>query len=273
MLGLDNLRFVKGDATRLDDLDLPELRDGGFDAVLCCGLYYHFDVPDLIPFLRSMHRITRRLLVLDTHFAFEATERFSHGGRTYEGYSIREHPEDTDENRRAKALWASHRNDHSFVPTKASLLNLLHDAGFTTVLESHHPRHAHLTQDRLILFALKTDTFPVRNWPAGSGWPDLRFDEEDPRPRLTQWPDFGPVANRHTTRLERAPAPPAAPQAAATPDVAATVGSAAALGRIEERLRIIEARQTEQGEVLGLLERALRRILGVWMTIRHGRRG
>ncbi|MGG5808619.1 class I SAM-dependent methyltransferase [Falsiroseomonas sp. CW058] len=270
MLGLDRLRFVKGDATRLDELDLPELRDGGFDAVLCCGLFYHFDAPDLLPFLRAMHRTTRRLLVLDTHVAFEATERFSSGGRSYEGYSIREHPADTTEERRAKALWASHMNDHSFIPTLPSLLNMLHDAGFDTVLESHFPRHAHLTQDRVILFALKTAPFAVRNWPDHPEWPDFRIDEPDPRPRLTQWPDFGPVANRHTLLVPPPPAPPpepppAPPAAPVPPEVPGIAGMQAALARIE-------ARQAQQGEVLSLLDRALQRALGLWMRLPGRRR-
>ena len=59
-VGLPNLRFVNDDAWNIE-------RYGPFDAVFCCGVFYHLDCPN--EFLRLLSRVTRRLLILQTHFA------------------------------------------------------------------------------------------------------------------------------------------------------------------------------------------------------------
>jgi SAM-dependent methyltransferase len=201
MLRLENVRFVKGDALQLLELPLPEIKNGGFDVVLCCGLLYHFNAPDLLPFLENMRAITKRMMFLDTHFAFEATEWFEHKGKRYTGYSKREFRSDISDEDRARLLWASHRNDHSFFPTKTSLLNMLHDAGFETVVESFYPSSLNLTKDRanFLAFVERNPLMPV-NRPGYHSWPDERISECDDRPRDTQWPDVGPVNNPATRR-------------------------------------------------------------------------
>lgn len=58
--GLHNLAFVQDDVRNLNDY-------GEFDVVLCLGLLYHLDNP--VAFLRQLGKATKRLLVLQTHFA------------------------------------------------------------------------------------------------------------------------------------------------------------------------------------------------------------
>jgi len=61
---LPNLTFAHDNAWNV-------ARYGPFDAIFCSGLLYHLDRPR--EFLRLLSSQTRRLLILDTHFA---TDRF-----------------------------------------------------------------------------------------------------------------------------------------------------------------------------------------------------
>jgi SAM-dependent methyltransferase len=196
-LGLSRLSFHQDDA-----LNISKEKYGEFDVILCCGLFYHFDAPDLIPFLRTIRSMCTSMFVLDTHFAYEAKEAFDWEGRAYLGYSIREFPDHVSDQERIMNLWASFRNIYSFVPTKVSLFNMLHDVGFTSVIESIYPVHSHLTQDRTILLAMNGRRFPPLNWPGRTQFANLRLPDVDNRPCLTDWPHYGPVDNPITRKLE-----------------------------------------------------------------------
>ena len=48
---------------------------GSFDVTFCCGLLYHLEDP--VTFLRTVSQLTRRVLILQTHFATDSVpERF-----------------------------------------------------------------------------------------------------------------------------------------------------------------------------------------------------
>ncbi len=114
---------------------------GTFDAVFCCGLLYHLDRPKA--FLDVLASVTRKLLILQTHFApgpetgraeaFSLSEPAEHEGlqgRWYTEFG----PEPTLREREA-AKWASWENSRSFWPEREHLLQAIREAGFDCVLE------------------------------------------------------------------------------------------------------------------------------------------
>jgi SAM-dependent methyltransferase len=154
-VNLPNLEFSRDDVWNI-------AAHGTFDAVFCCGLFYHLDKPR--EFLDLLSRVTKRLLILQTHFS-EAKDspsliqprRFRRalakvlplkntGTTTHklsflsenEGLPGRWLPEFRSkrafrdrENRR----WASWNNKQSFWIQREYLLQAMRDAGFDLVLE------------------------------------------------------------------------------------------------------------------------------------------
>lgn len=89
------------------------------DAVFCCGLLYHLFEP--AKFLSQLGQVTRRLLILDTHYSV-------HPDSEHEGRAGHFYPETT-------TRWSSHGNEWSFWMTKPELLDAMHEAGFGLVYE------------------------------------------------------------------------------------------------------------------------------------------
>jgi SAM-dependent methyltransferase len=132
---LPNLRFVKDDARNIEAY-------GPVDAVFCCGLLYHLDEP--AAFLQAVGRCTRRLLILQTHYASEQlpldgwlrsrlsplTYHEGNLGRWYEEFSEETSPEEME-----RHVWASFGNHRSFWIEKKHLLQAILDAGFDSVYE------------------------------------------------------------------------------------------------------------------------------------------
>ena len=133
-LGLQGLRFVCDDVHNLAAY-------GTFDATFCCGLLYHLDDP--IAFLRLASKMTRRVLILQTHFATDSVPpRFPNLSEltTHEGVSGRwysEHPEDATEEEMLSQAWSSIGNRRSFWVEKRHLLQTLVDVGFAPVFEQY----------------------------------------------------------------------------------------------------------------------------------------
>lgn len=121
---LANLRFVLDDVRNIEE-------HGAFDAVLCAGLLYHLDRP--VAFLRTLHNVTRRLLILNTNFATE-------GGHERDVYSL---SEELSEHEGALGrwyeegvgAWSSIVNRRSFWLERRHLLRAMIQAGFPTVFE------------------------------------------------------------------------------------------------------------------------------------------
>jgi SAM-dependent methyltransferase len=59
-VNLPNLEFVRDDVWNIAAY-------GTFDAVFCCGLFYHLDKPR--EFLKVLSGVTKRVLILQTHFS------------------------------------------------------------------------------------------------------------------------------------------------------------------------------------------------------------
>jgi len=154
-VGLPNLEFVRDDVWNIE-------KYGIFDATFCCGLFYHLDRPRA--FLDLLSRVTRRVLILQTHFSeardspsfiqprrlrrliarilpLRNTATTTHKLsflKTHEGWPGRWFPEFRSERAfrdRANRRWASWDNRASFWIQREFLIQAIRDAGFDLVVE------------------------------------------------------------------------------------------------------------------------------------------
>ena len=154
-VALPRLEFVRDDAW-----NIPAY--GTFDAVFCCGLFYHLDRPR--EYLNVLSGITKRVLILQTHFSqagdspsFIQPRRLRRAlSRVFplkntattthklsylcenEGLPGRWFPEFRNERAyrdRQNRRWASWNNRKSFWVQREFLLQALRDSGFDLVLE------------------------------------------------------------------------------------------------------------------------------------------
>jgi SAM-dependent methyltransferase len=134
-LRLPNLRFVCDDARNIRAY-------GTFDAVFCCGLLYHLDAP--VSFLHELSGVTRRVLMLQTHYATPddeswnrfrlspLTEHEGHLGRWYTEWEPDTPPEQVE-----TMAWSAVGNSSSFWLEKRHLLQAMMEAGFPIVCEQY----------------------------------------------------------------------------------------------------------------------------------------
>jgi SAM-dependent methyltransferase len=131
------LRYVRDDVRHLAS---HTDTSGAFDVTWCCGLFYHLDEPNT--FLRLLGQVTRRVLILNTHFAPAHEEPYlsplmEHDGARGRWY--REFADGTDLAAQETSRWASWGNEQSFWMTRESILQTMSDGGFTTVFEQYDP--------------------------------------------------------------------------------------------------------------------------------------
>lgn len=189
-LGLDNLTVSQDDVR-----NLSREKYGEFDVVLCLGILYHLDAPDVFQFVENIGRVTRRFAVFDTYVANASKERRSYGGKTYWGREVEEHSPDDSAEQRLSRLWNSLDNPKSLWITRHSLFNLLSTCGFTTVYECHVPADVSKPSDRVTLVAIKgkpqtlLSTPKVNELPA-TEWPEVFHPrlspDQDPRVQLSK---------------------------------------------------------------------------------------
>lgn len=134
---LPNLEFVKDNAWNIE-------KYGKFDVVFCCGLLYHFDKPK--QFLNILSAVTKKLLILQTHFSMDdetadSSNKFNLSelsdnegliGRWYVEFASDEALKDRD-----RAQWSSWDNRQSFWIQREYLLQTIHDVGFDLVMEQY----------------------------------------------------------------------------------------------------------------------------------------
>jgi SAM-dependent methyltransferase len=154
-LGLANVRFEQNDVRQISAAS-----HGQFDIILFLGILYHLDVPDVFQVVENLHRMCRRMVIIDTHVCLHPRREVEHKGRVYQGCEYREHLDHDPEPIRRGRLLASLDNTLSFWFTRKSLIGLLRDTGFTSILECHAPLEALKPDDRVTLVALKGT--PVR---------------------------------------------------------------------------------------------------------------
>ena len=108
-LQLERVSFVHDDVR-----NLSRERYGEFDVVLCIGILYHLDAPDVFELLARIGEVCTRLAVVDTHVALTGRSEREHGGHVYRGLSYVEHSAATPQETRERASWASLDNPASF---------------------------------------------------------------------------------------------------------------------------------------------------------------
>jgi hypothetical protein len=128
---LPNLEFVQDNAWNVQAY-------GPFDAVFCCGLLYHLDRPKR--FLEILSSVTRRVLILQTHFSTEDRNR-KHGlssldeNESLPGRWYKEFRSDEAFQRRDSSRWAAWDNRRSFWIRREYLIQAIRDVGFDLVAE------------------------------------------------------------------------------------------------------------------------------------------
>lgn len=173
-LGLDKLELVQDDVRNLS-VD----KYGKFDLVICSGILYHLDAPDVFEFVRAISDVCTRLTIFDTFIALDALESQSFEGKEYWGVWYKEHDENASATQKQKDLWASVDNVRSFWLTRPSLINLLSELGFTSVYDVFFPPSHPEMRDRVTYVAIKgqpaavvssepTDRLPTTRWPEQS---------------------------------------------------------------------------------------------------------
>ncbi|HEX8501580.1 MAG TPA: class I SAM-dependent methyltransferase [Pyrinomonadaceae bacterium] len=177
-LSLDRFEIVADDVR-----NLSAEKYGHFDAVLCLGLLYHLDAPDVFHFTARIAEVCTRVAVFDTHVALaDETSRRYEGGE-YWGSNFLEHAEEETEEQRKAKLWASVGNPNSFWLTKPSLNNLLARVGFTSVYECHNPSEVNKPPDRVTLVAVKGRREELHCSPLFNSVPEERWPE---KPRVEE---------------------------------------------------------------------------------------
>ncbi len=133
-LGLNNVEFVQDDVR-----NLSKARYGSFDIVLCLGILYHLDAPDVFNFIEQIYDVCQDFAVFETHFAHTPEQMRQWHDREYWGMATVEHSPGTPSEDKLKELGASLDNEQAFWLTQASLCNLLQHVGFTSVHECRNP--------------------------------------------------------------------------------------------------------------------------------------
>jgi hypothetical protein len=154
---IEKIRFAK-EVLELDRLEL-RLEDvrglqrglhGEFDVVLCLGLLYHLDAPDVFVLTERMQEVCRHVTVIETRIHDYPMARRDYQGRSYWGVVGVEPPAPTSALSR-EALWSSIGNPRSFELTRSSLCNALADAGYSSVVECRVPPY--VTEEPRATFA------------------------------------------------------------------------------------------------------------------------
>lgn len=150
VLALKQLEFHQDDVR-----NLSLQKHGEFDVVLCLGILYHLDAPDVFAFLERVAEVCRGLVLVDTHISLASEKSCLYKGKKYWGKTYREHDPGATPAEKADRLWASLDNPESFWFTRASLYNALAHVGFTTVHECHMPPELEKPADRVTLLGVK----------------------------------------------------------------------------------------------------------------------
>jgi hypothetical protein len=166
-LSLDNLNIFQDDVR-----NLSKEKYGCFDVVLCLGILYHLDVPDVFSFIEQIGDVCEDVAVIDTRIAFGPTTPYVHNGTKYWGHRVNEgHHRNDGPEQKIKRYWASIDNLTSFCLSKTSLFCALGRAGFTSVYECYMPPEPEKPIDRITLLAIKGSRQNVINSPMMAHYP------------------------------------------------------------------------------------------------------
>lgn len=173
VLKLDNITFTQDDVR-----NLSVEKYGKFDVVLCLGIFYHINAPDVFDFAKNISEVCRQVLILDTHFGVLPNESHIYKEQQYYGWTFTEHSPTETKEQRLKKMWASLDNETSFWLTRPSLYNLLSNVGFTSVLTCQNPVAPSQWTDRETIMAIKGRRQNLYSTPAVNDLPAELWSEE-----------------------------------------------------------------------------------------------
>jgi len=173
-MDVSNIEFVTDDVR-----NISREKYGAFDVVICSGILYHLPGQDGCSFMKSIAEVCTRLTIIDTHVGLNGVTSVALNSHRYFGSIYKEHGENESADVKLARAWASLDNPTSFWITKPSLLNLLRDAGFSSVYEILRPASFRDYSDRLSFVAIKGE---------------LRDAEEPDWPEVSDLKPFGSAA-------------------------------------------------------------------------------
>lgn len=172
VLSLDNLELVQDDVR-----NLSVEKYGRFDIVLCLGILYHLDVPDVFRFAERLGEVCGNICIVDTRITLHPKTTYDYKGETYFGTKGEEHdPGDSEELKRSR-LSFSLDNVDNFWLSRPTLYNVLSRAGFTSVYECNIPAEPDKPADRLTFVAVKGQPAHVLSAPLMAARPRDRMPE------------------------------------------------------------------------------------------------
>jgi SAM-dependent methyltransferase len=149
-LGLANIRFLQEDVRKL-----RRSSHGHYDVVICSGILYHLDAPDVFEFVHRIREVCDGgLAVIDTQVSLSDRVTVDYRGKSYSGLWYKEHDESADAQTKYQDYWASIDNTRSFWLTHPSLCHLIADAGFTSLLRVENPVMPATADDRVTYVAI-----------------------------------------------------------------------------------------------------------------------
>lgn len=181
---IEKARFVKR-SLALDNLDLmqDDVRNlsvekyGQFDVVLCLGLLYHLDAPDVFAFARKLGEICKRICIVDTRVTLKPKMSMAYDSKTYHGTRGEEHDATDSTQTKTTRLGASLDNNDNFWLSRPTIYNLLSDAGFTSVFECHIPAEPKKPENRMTFIGIKGSPCHLLNAPLMAAQPLDRMPE------------------------------------------------------------------------------------------------
>jgi SAM-dependent methyltransferase len=176
-MGLHKLTLVQDDVR---NISLEKY--GRFDIVICAGLIYHLDVPDVFHFTKRMAEMCTRLTIIESQMSLHDHDCVEYEGNKYWGLWYQEHRPDATAEEKAADNWASIDNVRSFWFTPASMCNLTAAAGFTSMFECHTPVMPGVADDRRTYVAMKGQRQTVHSSPPTDALQHVHRPEHNPNP-------------------------------------------------------------------------------------------
>lgn len=173
VLALNNITFMQDDVR-----NLSVEKYGRFDVVLCLGILYHLDAPDVFHFVERMSDVCKRVTIIDTHIGIKTNKSYIYLNQEYHGWTYTEHSSKSTQEERLKTLRASLDNEKSFWLTRPSLFNLLSRTGFTSVYTCQNPAVPTQRMDRDTLVAIKGTRHKLFSTPIINSLDDKVWPEE-----------------------------------------------------------------------------------------------
>jgi methyltransferase family protein len=177
-MNIEKAKFVK-DVLALQKLDffqddvrnLSRAKYGMFDVVLCLGILYHLDTPDVFAFMERISEVCTDVAIIDTRIAYGPTTPYNYKGTRYWGHIIMEHPPGALPEDKIKNYAASLDNPVSFWLSRTSIYCVLVRLGFTSVYECYIPPEPTKPIDRITIVAIKGSQSKVINSPLMDDYP------------------------------------------------------------------------------------------------------